>query len=333
MKSLFAFAVTPVLLAAELSAQTHYRLSVDPWIAWSPAMIAQKKGMWKRHGIDVEVVLYTASDTVAQFRAGRNDFALVMAGTAVGIQVTDGVDLTVLAEVDWSHGGDKIVVEKGAGLAEMKGRRIAVYEDTPAVTMFLAESLRAGGLRLADFELVELNDLESLASQFLAGRVCAAVSYEPYSTSLTEKGVCQVMATTADFPGIMPECLVAHNKHLKDVPVGDITALFKGWMDAVAWVKDPANEAEFRRICLEDFFFDERPKPEEIPLMMANVRIHDTDMLRRRNLREDGIKKFLDDCTAFALKRYPHKESARRTVVLDTRGLERALGPVAAPPK
>jgi len=332
--------LTHICLALSLmtatTAQTRYRLSVDPWIAWAPAVVAEKLGMWQRHGIEVEVVIYAASDNQVQFRAGRNDFAMVMAGTAVGLQVQHGIEVTVLAEIDWSQGGDKFLVRDGIDLAAAHGQRIAVYEDTPAVALFLDAGLRARGLRLADYEIVELTDLGALASQFLARRVVAAVTYEPYSTVLTQQGVCRTIATTADFPGIMPECIVAHSRRLASVPVQDVAALLEGWMDAVAWVAEPKNAEQFARICIADFFIDEQPKPEQIPAMLANVRIHDPATLRARNLGDDGIRRYLDECNAFARSRYCARPDVAEQMRLDTRGLalalERAAQAAAAAP-
>ena len=136
MSFLARFVLLLLTLAALAPAQ-RYRLAIDPWIAWAPALVAQDVGFWKRSQLDVVVTSCAEGDAVQRFVAGKADFALMMAGTAVGLQASRQADLVVLAEVDWSHGGDKILVRDDVDFAAAKGRCIGVYEDSPAVTMFL----------------------------------------------------------------------------------------------------------------------------------------------------------------------------------------------------
>lgn len=317
--------------ASVLPAQT-YKISTDPWIAWTPVHVAAQKGFWKKHGVDVEVVSFSGGDSVAAFKAGKVDFGLVMAGTAVGIQVDEGIDVTVIAEIDWSHGGDKILVKKGASLPALKRQRIGIYEDSPAVHMFLAAKLQQLGLAEADFEIVVLEDLESMTSQFAAGRIAAAVTYEPYAQQATEKGLCEVVATTADFPGVMPEVIAVRRDRLAKIPPAHVAAVLQGWLEAVEWCRDPQHAAEFTRLCVEVAFADEKVDPAEIPGMLQNVRIHGREELRARNLGKDGIRKFLADCVRFAVQKSGRNLVVDPVRMLDTRALEQVLGPAAATP-
>ena len=293
-----------VLLLLTLSALApaqRYRLAIDPWIAWAPALVAQDVGFWKRSQLDVVVTSCAEGDAVQRFVAGKADFALMMAGTAVGLQASRQADLVVLAEVDWSHGGDKMLVKKGQKLAELKGKRLGIYEDSPAVMMFLAAKLKAEGLSVGDFKIVVVEDMDSLASQFVSGRLACAISYEPFVAQATVGGACEVIATTADFPGVMPECLVAHRKVYDRMSPEERTALLVGWIEAVEWCAEPKNEKEFARIAIQRVFAQEKVTPAEVKAMLANVRLHDRAALRERNLdKQSGIRAFLRDGSLFA---------------------------------
>ena len=309
--------------AAAAVAQT-YKLVSDPWVAWAPATVAQDKGLWRQSLIDVSVVTCADGDAVQTFVAGKADFAMMMAGTAIGLQASGQADLIVLAEVDWSHGGDKILVKKGSKLADLKGKRVGIYEDSPAVMMFLAAKLKADGLSLADFKIVVVEDMDSLAQQFVAGRLACAISYEPFVAQATANGACEVIATTADFPGIMPECLVGHRRVVDKMPPEHLTALLTGWIDAVDWCQQPKNQKEFARICIQKVFAQEKVTPEQITAMLGNVRIHGRDELRVRNLEPNGIAAFLRDSAMFAGGGGGGKRLDVATM-LDTRPLHRAL--------
>lgn len=301
-----------------------YSLVLDPWVAWAPAMVAQEKGMWRQSLLDVAVTACAEGDAVQRFVNRKADFALMMAGTAIGLQASGEADLIVLGEVDWSHGGDKILIKKGTKLAEMKGKRLGVYEDSPAVMMFLAAKLKAEGMSIADFKIVVVEDMDSLAGQFLNGRLACAISYEPFVTKATSAGTCEIIATTADFPGVMPEVLVGHRSVVDKMSPENLTALLAGWIDAVEWSADPKNQKEFARICVQRLFPEEKLTVAEIPAMQANVRVHQREELSERNLGKDAaIGKFLRDCSMFAAG------SGGRLVdvdlLLDTRPLQRAL--------
>ena len=319
-----------------LAAQT-YRLAMDPWIAWTPAVIAQEKGCWRQNGVKVEVTSHAGGDAVAVFVAGKAELALMMAGTAVGLQLSGQADLVVLAEVDWSHGGDKMLIKKGRKLADLKQKRIGIYEDSPAVMMFLAAKLAAEGLTPADFQVVVIEDMESLANQFTTGRLACAISYEPFVAQATANGNCEVIATTADFPGVMPEVLVVHRRVLQTMPPEHASGLLLGWIEAVEWMRLPKNTKEHMRISMAKAFPGEQISPAEFAEMMKNVRIHGREELRARNLELGGLPKFLRECSAFAGSKGEAAERAQAEHMLDTRPLQQALTartkPAAAPAK
>lgn len=323
MTRLLACCVAFLATLSGLVAQT-YNLVMDPWVAWAPAMVAQDKGMWRQSLLNVAVTCCAEGDAVQRFVSRKADFALMMAGSAIGLQASGEADLVVLAEVDWSHGGDKILIKKGTKLGELKGKRLGVYEDSPAVMMFLAAKLKSEGLSIADFKIVVVEDMDSLAGQFLNGRLACAISYEPFVTKATSAGTCEIIATTAEFPGVMPEVLVGHRSVVGKMAPEQLTALLSGWIDSVEWCAEPKNQKEFARLCVQRVFPEEKLAATDIPAMQANVRVHQRETLCERNLGKDApIRTFLRDCSMFAAG------SGGRLIdvdlVLDTAPLQRAL--------
>lgn len=327
------FLVSIVLLLGGLVAQ-RYTISSDPWIAWAPVWVAQEKGLWRQHGIEVEVVAYDGNDAAASLAAGKVDFCMAMAGTAVGMRVEQRQDVVVLAEVDWSHGGDKLLLQQGLELGGLRGKRVGVYEESPAVLMYLAAELATVGLSVKDVELISIDDPEALASQVAAGRLPAAVLYEPFVAPALRGGAARVVGSTADFPGVMPECVLARRERLAKMPPAHIVALLQGWIDAVEWARQPANEAEFLRLCVEHAFGSEKVSINDARRMLTNVRLHDQAMLRERNLGGEGIRAWLDRAVAFALARSPAPSTPRPELgpLFEPRWLREALGAAVATP-
>lgn len=323
MSRLLACCVAWLAALSGLVAQT-YSLVIDPWVAWAPAMVAQDMGMWRQSLLDVAVTCCADGDAVQRFVGHKADFALMMAGSAIGLQASGAADLVVLAEVDWSHGGDKILVKKGTKLAELKGKRLGVYEDSPAVMMFLAAKLKTEGLSISDFKIVVVEDLDSLAGQFLNGRLACAISYEPFVSKAASAGTCEIIATTADFPGVMPEVLVGHRSVVEKMSPEHLTALLTGWIEAVDWCAEPKNQKEFARLCVQRVFPEQKLGAADIPAMQANVRVHQRDVLAERNLGADSpIHTFLRDCSMFAAGAGGRLVDV--DLLLDTLPLQRAL--------
>lgn len=312
------------LAVADAAAQQPrtYTLGTDPWIAWTPIHVADQKGYWRDQGLSVRVVVHEGGETPAALRAGRLDFATVMAGTAVGATL-DGRPTVILAEIDWSHGGDKLLVRAGTDLAACKGQRIAVYEDSPAVTFFLDHHLRALGLSVDDFQVIGFDDMEPLVRSFLDGRFCALVGYEPFVQKALVGGKCRVLATTADHPGCMPEVLAAPRDRLATVPAADLDKLMRGYIRAVQWCADPAHGREYEKITCERNLIEPHDSAS-LAAMLANVRVHDVAALRARNGATGGLHDFLQELVPFAAGRRG-ATAPQHDQMIDTRALRRVL--------
>ncbi len=89
-----------------------YKLATVNWVGWSPANVADVKGFWKKEGVNVKVfVMPTIKKRDYFFENGLSDLTYFMLGESVRFYM-DGVHIKVLSELNWSHGGDKIVIKK-----------------------------------------------------------------------------------------------------------------------------------------------------------------------------------------------------------------------------
>ncbi len=259
---LFAFVFT-VSLGQEATADSRpYRVATVAWAGWSPLHVADEKGFWKRLGIDVEVVDYDDPIVILEaMRAGRIDFAMDMAGTLVGVYM-EGTPVVALAETNWSHGGDRIIIKAGRGLRDHRGGPLGVFLNRPSCLYFLGLYLRPRGLSLSDFRIVEINP-KDMAAQFAVGRLPVIVSYDPWALRAMEEGGGVCLATSADFPGCIPECMWAYRKRLQEIPAEDVTKVIRGWIHAARWVGEPENRKEFLDILNRRTFREEGPYSEE----------------------------------------------------------------------
>lgn len=89
------------------------------------------------------------------------------------------LDVVQFAQVDWSRGGDMIVVNKGINnVAGLKNKTIAVAMGTASNT-FLIKTLESNGLTLKDVVIKTVTDGIEAKNLFIAGAVDAAVIWTP----------------------------------------------------------------------------------------------------------------------------------------------------------
>jgi len=284
------------------------RIATVAWMGWSPLHVAAAQGFWRARGLAVEVVTYDDPIVILEaMKAGRVDFAMDMAGSLVGIYMA-GEPVVVVAETNWSHGGDKIILRRGDYLKNHIGGVIGVFLDQPSCLYFLGRYLETVGLRLGDFRIVEINPRD-LSAQFIAGRLPAIVNYAPWADAALVRGNGVARATSADFEGCIPECLWAYRKTLQKLPSRRVQALLHGWIDAVQWLQTPGNRAAYYRI-LRARTFKGEPELSDAYLakMAGEVRIHNVQQMAARNRDGGGLLRYLAD-----LKRFLSENNRRQT--------------------
>ncbi len=312
--------------AASADGQTRpYRIGMCPWIAWSPVHVAEVTGIWKRRGVEVEVInQHGEEEHTAAIEHRRVDLAVDMIGNLIGMHQA-GLDITILGEFDWSHGGDKLLARKGTRLKA--GDPVGIYHKDPAVLMFLARALSSRGLRLDEVALTQYEP-KDLTGHFISGKLSCVLSYDPAALDVQREGG-EVLASTADFPGIMPEGIGGRSDVIAAIPRDDLARILAGWIEAVDWMHDAANWPEYVRI-LNQRTFDEPQTETDIRAMLANVRIHDHATLVERN-GVSGLRNLLADMKGMLAANGLLKRDFAIDEVLDTRALEQALAQTAKP--
>lgn len=285
--------LTILWLTVHTAAAGPYKIATVAWIGWSPLHVAMEKGFWRDRGLDVTVVTYDDPIVILEaMKAGKIDFAMDMVGSLVGIYMR-GEPVVAIAETNWSHGGDKIIIRKGDRLNRHMGGAIGVFLDQPSCLFFLGRYLQTVGRQLRDFRIVEINPRD-LSAQFIAGRLPIIVNYEPWADNALNRGNGMALATSATFPGCIPECLWAYRDTLQTLPAGAVQDLLHGWIKAVQWLQTPENQAAYFNILRSRTFKDEKGlSHEELSRMIGEVVIHNAVQLKERNRDGGGLQLYL----------------------------------------
>lgn len=313
------------LIVAGAAAAKTYRMAVPSWAGFSPCHVADAKGFWKSEGVDVMVVTTNAPMHITMLKDRLVDLTFDMIGTATGLY-QEGTPITVVAETDWSHGGDKIIVKSDADMSKLKALPIGIYYNQPSVTYFLDQYLSTIGIAISNARIVEMEPT-TLTDNFIAGRLGIIVNFDPDAIRAERQGNGKVVATSATYEGAIPEGMIALEDVLKTIPREDLVKIMKGWIKAAEWIQSPANWDEYMRILNAHTFKGDPPYSEsDLKAMVDAVRIHDRETLRERNRTGGGLYTYLTNLKSFLEKNDMLKKEFTAGMIFNNTAVLKALG-------
>ncbi|HXD08990.1 MAG TPA: ABC transporter substrate-binding protein [Anaerolineales bacterium] len=237
------------------STKSPLRLAVNLWPGLYPAAIAQEQGFFAKHNVPVEISYYESyPQTYADLVSGKVDAVSAVIGDVVVI--SNQTNLKFVFAVDSSDGADEFIVGPDIqSAADLKGKRIGVSFGTYS-ELFVRTLLEQNGLTTDDVTLVNI-PAESAVEAF-PSQVDAIHTYEPYGTSVVEKGG-HILFTSSETPNLMLGAMMLPAALVKDRPE-DIQAFTDAWFEAVDWMfanqdKVPAIVAKVFGLKPEDVWF------------------------------------------------------------------------------
>ena len=225
------------------------RFAINVWAGWGPNIYANngfKPGkLWKGPGgKDFKVELVLIDDPVAM----RDAYA---AGTLhVGWATLDMVPLfleglrkdsrvmpRVYQQVDWSNGGDGIVVREAIKtMSDLRGKTVVLAQNSPS-HFFVLNALINGGVQPAEVDFKFTQDAFQAAAAFNADkRLAGVVSWAPDIYNLEKIKGNRLMVTTATANKLIADVWFSRADFAKDNP--DIMeGLVRGIFDAMQDLK------------------------------------------------------------------------------------------------
>jgi len=254
------------------AALTKYRIGLGPWVGFGPFYLAREKGFFKEAGLDVELIVLTGlSERNSALKSGRID-ALAAPVDYFVLSAGNRLETTIAMAVDESVGGDGIVSRKTiTKVDDLRGKRVAFQHGLPG-EFFLRALLLRNKLSLSDLKVTDLQTADAGAA-FIAGKVDAAVVWEPWLTKATEQGKGRVLASTKDYPNLIVDCL-AFNKDVVSRSPGDVQKIVNVIFKAMDYWKQ--NPDESNRIMAPNFQLD----PAKYAVVLSGARF--TDVARNR---------------------------------------------------
>src|SRR5438132_2478611 len=198
-------AVLVVLAAVPAPAQDLPKVTVamSGWTGFAPLALAEKTGLFKKRGVDVTIKFIPQKDRHLAIASGDVQCAATTVETWI-VWNANGVATKQVVQLDKSFSADGMVVRPSiAKIADLKDKTVAASAPGTAPYFTLAWMLKKNGLSVKDVTVVNLEPGPA-AQAFIAGQNDAAMTYEPYlSTVRSNPSAGKIIATTLDYPMIM----------------------------------------------------------------------------------------------------------------------------------
>jgi NitT/TauT family transport system substrate-binding protein len=202
--SIIALALTASALAFPAAAQTTaVTIGLSGWTGFAPLTLAKEAGIFKKNGLDVTLKKIPQASRHLAIQSGDVQCAATTVETWI-VWNANGVPTKQIFQMDKSYGADGMVVRGNINsIKDMKGKTVAASAPGTAPYFTLAWFLKKNGLSVKDVTVVNMEPGPA-AQAFIAGQNDAAMTYEPYLSSVRAAPQAgKIIATTLDYPMIM----------------------------------------------------------------------------------------------------------------------------------
>ena len=239
---LVAFAAI-ALLALSAQAQDKVILGMSGWTGFQPLKLAELAGIFKKNGVDMEIRFIAPVQRSAALASG----ALNAAATTVDQHIvwsSAGIASVQVALIDKSKGGDGLAVRNNINsIKDLKGKSVNVDGPGTVQHFMLSYILEKNGMSIQDV-IRSTMAAQPAAQAFVAGQGDAALTYEPYlSTVRAKPDAGRILVTSKDYPVVVD--VLVFKKDFIDKHPKVVKATVDSFFEALDMLKrDPTKSYE-----------------------------------------------------------------------------------------
>jgi NitT/TauT family transport system substrate-binding protein len=241
------------------------RIAFSTWNGYIGIVIGVKEGLFEKAGVKVDYTV--VEDPVQRFNALKSGSLDAIATTPDTFSRTyaKGIESVQVLGLDASVGGDGIVAENDVqSVADLRGKQVGVSAGSTS-QWFLAYVLDQDGLSLDDVKQVDMTSGDA-GSAFAAGRIPAAVTWEPWLSKAQKNPDGHVVVSTEKYPTIITDQVAFTPDFIKQHP-DSVRRFIKGYQAAVDFLHSNQDKA------FEDVADYLGQSPDEIEATLKTVPI------------------------------------------------------------
>jgi len=219
-------------------------MGIEPWIGYAPWYIAQAKGYFAKHGLNVNIVNFqTDADRNAALIAGKTEVSNIDTGRVIQFAASNLPGEPEFLE-DASLGADAILAQPSIKNAQgLIGQQVD-YEFGTTSDLLLHYYLLQNNIPASK---IQANNVPAAnaGTLLIAGKAPVAVTYQPYisdATSGANAGKAHVLFGSDQAAGLISDFLVANKTWAaSNGPV--VKQLLAAWDDAITYYHTNQQDA------------------------------------------------------------------------------------------
>jgi len=219
-------------------------IASSTWTGYALLYLANSKGIWKQHGLDVNFKdIEDPNDRFIALAAGRLE-GMASTVDAFARQQSNGVGAVEVFPIDASVGGDGILAANSIqSVADLKGKTVGVNQGSVS-EWFLAQVLEKNGLHLSDVK--EQNMTSGAAgAAFVASKLDVAVTWEPWLSKAKARTDGHVLVSSKQYPDLIMDSFAFRKDFIQKYP-DTVKDFMKAYYDAFTWMQ--ANQTEALKV-------------------------------------------------------------------------------------
>jgi NitT/TauT family transport system substrate-binding protein len=240
--------VTPI----KLGGKKPLIVAVNTWVGFAPGVYfnegfepTENSRFYKEFGVVVQFVKMENFDDSRN--AWKNDQVDVICNTAdvLSIEMPGLISFEpkVFIQIDWSRGGDKIVVRPGINcVADLKGKKIALAIGSPSQSLII-NVIESGGVTWNDIKdgIITMTTALQAAEAFKSGNADAAIVWAPDDEDCIKAFPgSKVLISTEKARNAISDVFYTKQSIIKDRRQ-DIQSFVAGWLKASAELNTSAE--------------------------------------------------------------------------------------------
>ena len=202
----------------------------------SPIWVAQEEGLFKKHGLDLELIhIASTSRAIQSMLSGEIHYTTADALNSIQA-VGAGADVVMFCE-----GVNRFVFSIMARpeikrLADLKGKKIGITRIGSSTHTAVLFATNKAGLAPADFSLLQLGEVPNILTTLLAGQIDAGALSPPTNSRAKKAGLFELLNLGTDGPEYPSTVIASTKAHIKANPdntrrvvraIGEGLAIFK----------------------------------------------------------------------------------------------------------
>ena len=237
------FAALLLVVAGSAGAQEKVVLGMSGWTGFQPLKLAELAGIFKKNGVDIEIRFIPPVPRSAALASGAINAAATTVDQHI-VWASAGIDSVQVMLIDKSNGGDGLAVRNNINsVKELKGKTVNVDGPGTVQHFMLSYILEKNGLSIQDVIRVTLG-AQPAAQAFVTGQSDAALTYEPYLSTIRAKPESgKILVTSREYPVVI-DVLVFTRDFIKKNPKV-VKATVDSFFEALDMIKkEPAKAYE-----------------------------------------------------------------------------------------